>query len=245
MNNLQRMGGIAALYAGVAYIVGMIGFLLVVGWPDDPVQQVAVLVDNQVSLHVLYLIVYQVLAVFLVVLTLALYERLKADSHAMAQTATAIGIIWATAVVASGMIFNIGMDNVADLYGKDPAQATTVWLVIESVSNAIGGGNEILGGLWMLLISWAALRAGGLPKALNYLGIVIGTAGILSALPGLGDVGLIFGLVQIAWFVWVGIVLLRGSPSVTAERSDAPVPRHETVSFSTSRPNEGKGRTLA
>ena len=199
---------------------------------------------NQVSLHILYLIVYQVWAVFLVVLTLALYERLKADSPAMMQTATAIGIIWATAVIASGMIFNVGMDNVADLYGEDPAQATTVWSVIESVSNAIGGGNEILGGLWMLLISWAALQAGGLPKALNYLGIAIGAAGILSALPGLGDVGLIFGLVQIVWFMWVGIVMLRGSPSATAESSDAPVPRQGTTGFSTPTPNEEKRRTL-
>jgi hypothetical protein len=213
MKNLQKMGGIAALYAGVAFIVGMLGFLLVVGWPDDPVQQVAVLVNNQVSLHILYVIVYQVWAVFLVVLTLALYERLKADSPAVMQTATAIGIIWATVVIASGMIFNIGMDNVVDLYGEDPAQATTVWLVIESVSDAIGGGNEILGGLWVLLISWAALQSRGLPRALNYLGIVIGAAGILSALPGLGDVGLIFGLVQIVWFTWVGIVMLRGGPS--------------------------------
>ena len=212
MKDLQRMGGIAALYAGVAFIVGMLGFLLVVGWPDDPVQQVAVLVNNQVSLHILYVIVYQVWAVFLVVLTLALYERLKADSPAVMQTATAIGIIWATVVIASGMIFNIGMDNVVDLYGEDPAQATTVWLVIESVSDAIGGGNEILGGLWVLLISWAALQSRGLPRALNYLGIVIGAAGILSALPGLGDVGLIFGLVQIVWFIWVGIVMLRGGP---------------------------------
>jgi hypothetical protein len=212
MKNLQKMGGIAALYAGVAFIVGMLGFLLVVGWPDDPVQQVAVLVNNQVSLHILYVIVYQIWAVFLVVLTLALYERLKADSPAVMQTATAIGIIWATVVIASGMIFNIGMDNVVDLYGEDPAQATTVWLVIESVSDAIGGANEILGGLWVLLISWAALQSRGLPRALNYLGIVIGAAGILSALPGLGDVGLIFGLVQIVWFIWVGIVMLRGRP---------------------------------
>ncbi len=216
MKTLQKVGGFAALYAGAAYIVGMMGFLLVVGWPDDPVQQVAVLVNNQISLHILYIIVYQVWAVFLVVLTLALYERLKVDSPAMMQTATAIGIIWATVVIASGMIFNIGMDNVVNLYGKDPAQATTVWLVIESVCNGIGGGNEILGGLWMLLISWVALQARGLPKTLNYLGIVIGAAGILSALPGLGDVGLIFGLVQIVWFLWLGIVMLRGSTSAAA-----------------------------
>ena len=216
MKTLQKVGGFSALYAGVAYIVGMIGFLLVVGWPDDPAQQVAVLANNQVSQHILYIIVYQVWAFFLVVLTLALYERLKADSPAMMQTATAIGIIWATVVIASGMIFNIGMDNVVNLYSKDPAQATTVWTVIASVCDGLGGGNEILGGVWMLLISWVALQAGGLPKALSYLGIVIGTAGILSALPGLGDVRLIFGLVQIVWFIWLGIVLLRNNPSRAA-----------------------------
>lgn len=216
MKNLQKMGGIAALYAGVAYIVGMIGFLLIVGWPDDPIEQVVVLVNNQVSQHILYLIVYQVWAIFLVVLTLALYERFKADSPAMMQIATAIGIIWATVVMASGMIFNIGMENVVGLYSQDPAQATTVWLVIASVCDGLGGGNEILGGLWVLLISWVALQAGRLPRALNYLGLVIGVAGILSALPGLGQVGLVFGLVQIVWFIWLGIVMLRGNTHAVA-----------------------------
>lgn len=216
MKTLQKFGGFAALYAGIAYIVGMIGFLLVVGWPEDPVQQVNVLVDHQVAQHILYLIVYQIWAFVLVVLMLALYERFKAGSYAMMQIVTAIGIIWATLVIASGMIFNIGMETVVNLYGKDPAQATTVWLVIESVTNGIGGGNEIVGGLWMLLISWVALQVGGFPKALNYLGVVVGVAGILSALPGLGDVGLIFGLVQIVWFIWLGIVLLRSNPGVTA-----------------------------
>ena len=216
MKTLQKIGGFAALYAGIAYIVGMIGFLLVVGWPEDPVQQVNVLVNNQFAQHMLYLIVYQIWAVVLVVLTLALYERFKTISPAMVQIVTAIGIIWATLVIASGMIFNIGMETVVNLYGKDPAQATTVWLVIESVTNGIGGGNEIVGGLWMLLISWVALQAGGFPKALNYLGVVVGAAGILSALPELGDVGLIFGLVQIVWFIWLGIVLLRSNPGVTA-----------------------------
>ena len=216
MKNLQKIGGIAALYAGAAYVAGILGFLLVVGWPDDPVQQVAVIIDNQVTQHILYVIVYQVWAFFLVVLTLALYERLKAGSPAIMQIVKAIGMIWATVVIASGMIFNIGMENVVNLYATDPAQATTVWLAISSVTNGIGGGNEIIGGLWMLLISWVALQAGGLPKALNYLGIVVGLAGIISALPGLGEAGLIFGLLQIVWFIWLGIAMLRKNPKVAA-----------------------------
>ncbi|MFB0537473.1 MAG: hypothetical protein ACETWR_21110 [Anaerolineae bacterium] len=43
-------------------------------------------------------------------------------------------------------------------------------------------------------------------------------AGILSAVPALGELGLgiILGLGQIPWFVWLGIVMLRGSISAAA-----------------------------
>ena len=217
MKKLQKMGGVAALYAGAAYVVGMVGFLLIVGWPDDPVQQVAVLVENQVSMHILHLLIYVVWAVFMVVLALALYERLKAGSPAMVQTATVFGMIWATVIIASGMIFISGMETVVDIYGKDPAQATTVWLAIDSVFDGLGGSNEVLGGIWILLISWAALRAGQLPRVLNYLGVAIGVAGIISAVPALAELFIyIFALGQIVWFVWLGIVMLRSNPSAAA-----------------------------
>jgi len=217
MKNLQKMGGIAALYAGAAYIVGMVGFLLVVGWPDDPVEQVAVLVQNQVSLHILHLIVYVVWAVFMVVLALALYERLKAGSPAMIMTATVFGLIWAAVIIASGMIFISGMENVVNLYDTDPDRAATVWLAIDSVFGGLGGSNEVLGGIWILLVSWAALRAGQFPRVLNYLGVAIGVAGIISVVPALAELFvIIFALGQIVWFIWLGIVLLRSSPSAAA-----------------------------
>ncbi len=217
MKNLQKMGGIAALYAGAAYIVGMVGFLLVVGWPDDPVEQVAVLVQNQVSLHILHLIVYVVWAVFMVVLALALYERLKAGSPAMIMTATVFGLIWAAVIIASGMIFISGMENVVNLYDTDPDRAATVWLAIDSVFGGLGGSNEVLGGIWILLVSWAALRAGQFPRVLNYLGVAIGVAGIISVVPALAELFvIIFALGQIVWFIGLGIVLLRSSPSAAA-----------------------------
>jgi hypothetical protein len=126
-------------------------------------------------------------------------------------------MIWATVIIASGMIFNSGMENVVDLYGKDPAQATTVWLAIDSVFDGLGGSNEVIGGIWILLVSWAALRAGQLPRVLNYLGVAIGVAGIISAVPALAELFIfIFALGQIVWFVWLGIVMLRGSQSAAA-----------------------------
>jgi hypothetical protein len=219
MKSLQKMGGIAALYSAAAYVVGMVGFLLVVDVASvvDPVQRVALMADNQAFLFTMYLLIYVVWAVFLVVLALALYERLKAGSPAIVQTATVFGIIWAGVIIVAGMIRNIGMANVVDLYGKDPAQAATVWLALESVFEGLGGGTEILGGIWILLISWAALRAGQLPRVLNYIGVLVGVAGIVSVVPALAEMFIfIFALGQIVWFVWLGIVLLRGSPSAEA-----------------------------
>ncbi len=214
MKNFQKMGGISALYMAAAYVLGIVGFKLVADYSAvvDPVAKVAFLGENQTIMYILHLLVYVVWGIFMVVLALALYERLKASSPAMAQTATVFGLIWAGLIIASGMIFNIGMDNVVDLFDTDPAQAATVWLAIESVFEGMGGGNEIVGGIWILLVSWAALRAGEFPRVLNYLGLVLGVAGILSAIPALGEIGAaIFGLGQIVWFLWLGIVMLRNS----------------------------------
>lgn len=220
MKNLQKLGGIAALYEAAAYLIGMVYFMVFVNYQgtSDPLQRVALLVENQIGMYTTNLIIYVVFGIVLVVLSLALHDRLRGDSPALMQVATVLGLIWATVVIASGMVFNIGMERVIGLYATDPAQAATVWIAIDSVSNGIGGGVEILGGLWSVLVSWAALRTGSLSKALNGLGLVVGFAGIATMVPPFGEIGgIVFGLGQIIWFVWLGIVMLRTqSKSVTA-----------------------------
>ncbi|MTI89307.1 MAG: DUF4386 domain-containing protein [Balneolaceae bacterium] len=224
MNNFQKTGAFAAFYAGLAYIVGIIGFLFMVEWADDPAQTITVMAENQISLHVLYIIVYQIWAVFLVILSLSLYQRLKNESPALMKVFAALGIIWATVVVASGMIYNVGMDAVISIHEQNPEQASTIWKAIETVCNGLGGGNEILGGFWMIIISWAALQTNAFPKVLNYLGVIIGIAGILSALPGLVDATVVFGILQIIWFIWMGIVLLRSNNKSQALTQDPETP---------------------
>jgi len=220
MKNLQKMGGIAALYSAAALLFAMVGYLLIVGTLDvvDPVQQVAQLVDNQAFLYILNLIAYVIWGIAMVVLTLALYERLKASSPAMMQIATAIGLIWACISIASGQVSNLGMDTVVDLYGTDPAQAATVWMAIDSVARGLSSaGGEILGGTWILLVSWAGLRAGEFSRALNYFGVAVGVVGLISAIPVIGVPGtVIFGLGKMVWSLWLGIVMLRSKTSAAA-----------------------------
>ncbi len=231
MNNLQKMGGLAALYEAAVYLVAIVFFLIIVDYPSavDPAQKVALLVSNPTGIYLMTLFAYVIFGAALVVLALALHDRLKAGAPAMAQTATAFGLIWAGLVIGSGMVHNVGLVAVVDLYGQDPAQAAMVWLAIDSVTLGLGGQAEIVGGLWTLLVSWAALRAGRLPRALNYLGMVIGVVGILSAVPGLTMLNGIFGLSQIVWFVWLGVLLLRRNSGVAAKKSDTFVQRPGTI----------------
>ena len=213
MKTLQKFGGFAALYLAVAYLIGMVIFLVVLDYPSitGPAQKVALLVEMQGVIFSTNLIMYVFFGVFLIVLSLALHDRLKSGAPAIMQVATVIGIIWAGSLVASGMVANAGIVPVVALYAEDPAQAALTWQGIESVASGLGNGNgEILGGLWALLVSLAALRAGGLPRGLNILGLLVGAVGIISIIPGLTEVMTgVFGLSQIIWFVWLGIVLLR------------------------------------
>lgn len=219
MKTLQKFGGFAALYLAVAYLIGIVLFFVVLDYASmtDPAQKVALLVEKQMVIFSTNLLMYVFFGVFLIVLSLALYDRLKSGAPAIMQVATAIGIIWAGSLIASGMVSNAGIAPVVALYAKDPAQAALTWQGIESVASGLGNGNgEILGGLLTLLVSLAALRAGGLPKGLNILGFLVGAVGIISIFPGLTDLTGVFGLSQIIWFVWLGIVLLRSNPGKTA-----------------------------
>jgi hypothetical protein len=216
MKNLQKMGGIAALYEGGIYVLIIVAVVFLMG-PSGVVDPFQNVVDNPANQYISNLLLFVGTGIFLVVLALALYERLKADSPAIMQIATAFGLIWACLLIGSGMVANSGIETVVDLYGKDPAQAATVWLAVEAVAEGLGGEFEILGSLWVLLISWAALRSGGLPKALNYIGVAMGVAGILTVAPAAREVArMAFALGQLVWFIWLGIVMLRGRTSVAA-----------------------------
>lgn len=220
MKTLQKIGGFSALYMAAAYLIGIVLFLVVLDYSSvtEPAQKVALNVDNQVVIFSTNLLMYVFFGLCLIILSLALYERLKSGAPAIMQAATAIGIIWAGSLIASGMVANAGLATIVPLYAQDPAQAALTWQGIEAVAHGLGNANgEILGGPLTLLVSLAGLRAGGLPRGLNMLGLLVGAVGIISIIPGLTEmmVGM-FGLSQIIWFIWLGIALLRTSPSPTA-----------------------------
>ncbi len=91
MKNLQKIGGIAALIHAATYVVGvaLMFTLLAPGYAEEiePIQKVAFFADNQAITYIGNLFSYVVAGVFLGVLALALYERLKAGSPAITPSA--------------------------------------------------------------------------------------------------------------------------------------------------------------
>jgi len=208
----QKAGGVAALYIALALLAAMPYFLLVVDYlsAESAAEQVELVIANYASMYAMYLVTYVFYGIALGVLAFALYDRLQARATATMRVATAIGLLWSVALVASGMIFNHGMTTIVALAKTDPGQAQQVWQSVEPVAQALGGaGGEILGGLWVLLVSVVALRSSALPKLLGWFGVVIGVAGLSSVVPPLRDAAIVFGLMLIAWFVWLGTVLIK------------------------------------
>jgi uncharacterized protein DUF4386 len=219
MKTLQKFGGFSALYMATSHLIGIVIFLIVLDYLNitDPAKKVALNVDKQMVIFLTNLFMYVFFGFTLVVLSLALYDRLKTGVPALMQVATAVGIIWAGSLIASGMVANAGLATVVALYAQDPAQAVLVFQGIEAIANGLGNANgEILGGLWTLLVSLAVLRSGGFPKGLSVLGLLIGAVGIITIIPVLNDFTGLFGIGQIIWFVWLGIVFLRSNPGKTA-----------------------------
>ncbi len=213
MHQLQKAGGIAALFEAVAYVIGFAVSFTVLSPGDGAVlsqsDKLAFLLGKQHIVQGLNVLIYVLFGAMLVVLACALHARLATKSPALLPVATSFALIWAGLVIASGMIANVGLEFVAPLFARDPQQAATVWLAIATVQNGVGGGVELVGGLWVLLISYAAWQSGALPRGLNGLGMLVGAAGVVTLVPGLSDVGAVFGLGQILWFIWLGVVLLR------------------------------------
>ena len=220
MKSIQRIGGASSIVAATTFVVGLVMFATVLidyTTADNPRQAVAFLLDHRLGLYLWNLAITIIFGIALVPLVLALHQRFNDDEPALTSIASVFGFIWAGLIIATGMIANIGYGTVADLHETDPAMAETIWAAVDSIANGLGGGNEVVGGMWVLLLSLVALQTRGFSKWLGYLGLVMGLAGIITVVPALEDVGVVFGLGLIVWFVAVGRLLLSDKATKTVD----------------------------
>lgn len=212
---LQKIGGTCAILEALIYIAAFIVYGGILVYPNanaSAVDELNFLSNNYLTLSILNLVSYVLFGILLAVLVLAIHQRLKNYSSDFSKLTAVFGIIWVGLVIASGMIANIGLNSVIEMGAKDPENAMLVWSSVTIIAEGLGGGNEVVGGIWVLLLSTIALREKQFLKPLNFLGVLIGIAGVLTIYP-LDIFTEIFGIGQIIWFLWIGVFMIR-NPSI-------------------------------
>ncbi len=210
MNNLQKVAGVSAILEALIYISAFVYFGAFWAYPAEGTasEKMVYLAENQLSFSAIYFLMYAVFGILLAVLVVGLYERLKLNNSALVKVASVFGAVWVVLVIASGMLANIGLSHAIALTDVSAEKAFDMWRIISVIIDSLGGGNEIVGGLWVLLISIAALKANTFSKGLNYLGVIVGIAGIATVYPD-DTLTEVFGITQIVWFLWLGASMLK------------------------------------
>ncbi|MFZ7092880.1 hypothetical protein [Primorskyibacter sp. 2E233] len=213
---LRKAGGLAALTCAATYLVGfalLVTALAPLGYGTDEINAAAVaafIAERPGVLIAWNTTIYVVNALALVVLVVTLRQQIARLLPDAAAVSGAIGLIWAALVLGAGMIANVAVERTHAL-AADPAAAASLWQTLHAVELGLGGGNEIAGGAWVLVVSFAARASGFFGRVTCGIGALGGLAGLATILPPLGEsAGAVFGLAAIAWFVAVGLVLLRG-----------------------------------
>jgi hypothetical protein len=222
VRSLERAGGTAALVTAATYVTGfavMGAYLAPRGFVDaqgDPAASLRVLTENAGVMYGWNLVLYLVGGLALMGLTLALRDRLGAAPH-LARAAAILGSVWAGLLLASGMVALVGQTTVLDLAATDHAMAVATWSSVSVVQDAMGGGVELVGGAWALLVGVAGWRTRALSRGLSAVAVGIGVLGTATLVPQVAAAAAAaFGIALIGWFVWVGVALLRGTREPTA-----------------------------
>lgn len=213
---INKTAGAAAIVMALIYVGAFVYFGAFLGFPDSKHADVVMpfLAQNHHALWLAYFMIYVAFGVLLAVLVEAIETQLgkspASSHHQLLRVGTLFGKVWVCLVIASGMIATIGMSRAIGLMAESNEEAFRLWRVVSMLVESLGGGNELVGGLWVLAISIVGLKRGVFTKTINYLGCVVGVAGIATVYPA--DVFTeIFGLTQIIWFSCIGVSLFKSA----------------------------------
>jgi hypothetical protein len=206
----QKLGGIAALLLGLVEALFLAVFLFVLpqlGFELSMFYDPPRFVQFVTQYYPIYFALSLVIVLFtpaLVVLVRALDARMRAlpASRSLVAIATPFGYIGATILILNALV---QYASVRLFVSTPPAFAAGIQA--SATFDMTSMGASLVLGAWIFLLSWTAVRDGGLPRGLAYFGMLVALADLL-ALFGL-PVG---ELLTTIWLLAVGVVLLSSKP---------------------------------
>ncbi len=201
MTHFKKIATISAVYGGFSYIAGMFVYLQLLQHDSttSASDKLHIISSNPVLVHITTLHIYVIFSFGIILLATYLYMKLKNSQPILSLLSLITGLIWATILIASGFISM----TVTTLFmnGIVASELASAWQAIDIISNALGGGNELIGGVFTGLLSLTMYKARFSGVITSILGVLVFIGGTISALPYLTDIGIgIFVISQILWF---------------------------------------------
>jgi hypothetical protein len=208
VSNLQKMGSFASIGLGLLFI-GYIVLLLVImpaqgvgpGTLNDPINGISFLATS--GLPMLIDFIYMGIAVAILLITLSLYERLRAVAPVVMQISAAAGVIATVLFLGYAMINFVGSPVAVSVYEHDTATGGALYLTLRVIANGLNAAALFASGWAILLAGWSALGSRQLPMYLSYLMIGAGAAMVASFV--LLPVGLLAVVLAPVWSIWLGV----------------------------------------
>lgn len=215
-HSLVRAGGVASHVVAGTYVLGfgaMAAYLAPAGFVDavtDPEASLTFLLTHQSAMSLWYLVLYLVGGAAMALVALGVADRVRTLSPRLARVSAAFGLLWSGLLLASGCIALVGQHAVATMQPDHADLALTTWTSVSVIQDALGGGIEVVGALWVAVVGAAIVRSRTLSAALGGLALGLAAVGVATLIPAAADAATsLFGLGLLVWFTWVGVSLSR------------------------------------
>jgi hypothetical protein len=143
------------------------------------------------------------------VIALALVGVLRGG--ALVRIGTVAGMVAALAWLAGALLSLTDGSHLASLYAADPASAAAAYTTTKAPEEAALTVARGLSAIWLALVFGSTLGRHALPAPLSYLAIVVALVGLVSLV--IPPARLLLAVLDTVWAVWLGITLLRTTPS--------------------------------
>lgn len=205
-NNL--LTGTTSWIAGLSFLVGMIVYVALLSYVSygDTAQavlpQLEFIASYSTLLYVWYFVIYILFGLALIGFQISIKTHLVTDFFR--SFALILGYLWAGITIVTGMLANVGTHMILELMGQHQELAISQWYNLQMLINGMGGGNEIVGGLWLIAMGLSLNIHCSLTPLLRSIALVFGCVGVLTAAPMLEYLGGIFGVGCMLWFFVMG-----------------------------------------
>jgi len=212
-SNLRQLGAVSLIGMALCYICLFIIYGAMINPPHsgaETIDKITNLLAQKTLIKAGYVGGYVLFSCFLCVCIQVIHKLYGKSSSFLVNTASLFGLFWALVVLCTGLIGITSLETLSAIVNTAPDASEIIYLSSLLMEESLGGGIEILGGLWVFFLGVVGLRHKCFSRLFSAFSVFKGVIGI-STVVIVDDILLdLFGLTGIIWFLWFSVIVYSG-----------------------------------